>query len=104
MFKQWKGKWNITSNLQFITIIIVFSVTGSAALVVRKFVFHVIGIQPDTSLFIKIPLYIIVLIPSYQILLLIIGAIFGQFSFFFAFQKKTLLALKWRNRKKNGKN
>lgn len=68
----------------------VFSITGSAALVVRKFVFHLVGIQPDTSLLIKIPLYILTLFPAYQILLLVIGTLVGQFQFFYAFQKKTL--------------
>lgn len=94
MFERFKNKWKIKSNLQLIIILIVFSVTGSAALVVRKFVFQWIGIQPGTSLFIKIPLYILVLIPSYQILLLVIGTLAGQFSFFYAFQKKSLRIFK----------
>lgn len=97
MFERFKKKWKIETNLQLIIILAVFSVTGSAALVVRKFVFHLIGIQPDTSLFIKIPLYVIVLIPSYQVLLLVIGSLVGQFRFFYSFQKKSLSFLKRRN-------
>lgn len=94
MLRRFKEKWKIASDLQLIIIFIVFSITGSAALVVRKFVFHLVGIQPDTSLFIKVPLYIIVLFPSYHILLLIIGTMVGQFRFFYAFQKKSLSFLK----------
>lgn len=93
MLRRFKEKWKIASDLQLIIIFIVFSITGSAALVVRKFVFHLVGIQPETSLFIKVPLYIIVLFPSYQILLLIIGSLVGQFRFFYAFQKKSLAFL-----------
>jgi len=104
MIKRLKEKWNIDSNLQFIIILVVFSVTGSAALMVRKYIFHLLGIEPDTSLLIKIPLYIIVLIPSYQALLLIIGTLCGQFSFFYAFQKKSLSFLKLRTKKENEKN
>jgi len=100
MFRKFKDKWNIKSNLQLIIILIVFSVTGSAALVVRKFVFNLVGIQPETSLFIKVPLYIAVLFPAYQILLLIIGTLIGQFQFFYAFQKKSLAFLKFGNKKK----
>lgn len=100
MFRKFKNKWNIKSNLQLILILIVFSVTGSAALVVRKFVFNLIGIQPETSMFIKVPLYIIVLFPAYQILLLIIGTIVGQFQFFYAFQKKSLAFLKFGKNKR----
>lgn len=100
MLRRFKEKWKIASDLQLLIIFIVFSITGSAALVVRKFVFHLVGIQPDTSLFIKVPLYIIVLFPSYQILLLIIGTMVGQFRFFYAFQKKSLAFLNRGKRKK----
>lgn len=100
MFRKFKDKWNIKSNLQLVIILIVFSITGSAALVVRKLVFNLVGIQPETSLFIKVPLYIAVLFPAYQILLLIIGTLIGQFQFFYAFQKKSLAFLRFGNKKK----
>lgn len=99
MLQKFKNKWNIKSNLQQIIILVVFSVTGSAALVVRKFAFHLLGIQPDTSLFIKVPLYILILFPSYHFLLLIIGKMVGQYQFFNAFQKKSLAFLHRKNRK-----
>ncbi len=104
MFGKFKAKWKIKSNLQLVVILIVFSVTGSAALIVRTFIFNLIGIQPETSLFIKVPLYILILIPVYQILLLIIGSLVGQYRFFFAFQKKTLSFLKLRNKNSNEEN
>ncbi len=100
MFRRFKEKWNIKSNLQLIIILIVFSVTGSAAMVVRKMVFNLVGIQPETSLFIKIPLYIAVLFPAYQILLFVIGSLTGQFQFFYAFQKKSLAFLKFGKKKR----
>lgn len=90
MFDKFKIKWNITSNWQLAVILIVFSVTGSAALIVRKFVFEWIGITSETSMWLKVPLYILVLVPTYQILLIIIGAIFGQYRFFYEFQKKSI--------------
>ncbi|MFW5830647.1 MAG: DUF6787 family protein [Prolixibacteraceae bacterium] len=101
MFKRFKKKWNITSNLQLIIILVVFSITGSAALIVKKYVFELIGISPETPLLLKIPLYIIVILPSYQILLLVIGALFGQFRFFYEFQKKSLSFMKSRNKNKD---
>lgn len=88
--KKFKDRWNINSNWQLLIILIVFSVTGSAALVVRKLVFGWIGITTDTTLWLKVPLYILILFPAYQILLLIIGGALGQFRFFFEFQKKSL--------------
>jgi ferrochelatase len=35
-------------------------------------------------------LYILTIIPTYYVLLLIIGTIFGQYRFFLAFEKKSL--------------
>lgn len=100
MLQRFKDKWNIKSNFQLVIILIVFSITGSAALVVRKFVFNLIGIQAETSLFIKVPLYILILFPAYHILLFVIGSLIGQFQFFYAFQKKSLAFLKFWNKKK----
>lgn len=97
MLNKFKTKWNIDSDWQLLVIFIVFSITGSAAMVVRKLVFGLIGITPETSLWIKVPLYILILIPAYQFLLLIIGGLLGQFRFFFEFQKKNFRFL---NRKR----
>lgn len=97
MIKKFKKKWNIESDWQLLLIFAVFSITGSAAMVVRKLVFSLIGITPETSLWIKVPLYLLILFPAYQILLIIIGSLLGQFQFFYAFQKKSLRFL---NRKR----
>jgi ferrochelatase len=98
MLKKFKAKWNIESDWQLIVIFVVFSITGSAAMVVRKLVFGWIGIGPDTSLWIKIPLYIAILLPAYQLLLLVIGGLLGQFRFFYEFQKKNF---RFMNRKRD---
>jgi len=90
MFKKLKERWGIDTNFQVIIIIVVFSVTGSAAVYVKKIVFNLLGIDADTSLWIKIPMYVLTILPSYQILLLVIGTLFGQFRFFFNFQKKSV--------------
>ncbi|HDR51810.1 MAG TPA: diacylglyceryl transferase [Mariniphaga anaerophila] len=88
MLKKLKKKWNIKSNAQLVLILVIFSVTGSASLFVRKAVFNWIGITGDTSLWIKIPLYVLIIFPAYQILFLLIGALFGQFRFVWEFEKK----------------
>lgn len=89
MFKKLKERWGINSNLQLILILLVFSVTGSLAVYVKKIVFDLLGIDANTSLWIKIPMYVLTILPSYQILLLIIGSLLGQFQFFYNFQKKS---------------
>lgn len=89
MLKKLKARWGIKSNFQIIIILIVFSVTGSAAVYVKKLIFHLLGIDADTSLWIKIPMYVLTILPAYQVLLLVFGALFGQFTFFYSFQKKS---------------
>lgn len=88
MLNRLKKRWNIKSNFQLVLILLVFSVSGSATLVVRKAVFQWIGITGDTTLWITIPLYLLIIFPAYQILFLIIGTLFGQFRFAWEFEKK----------------
>jgi peptide-methionine (S)-S-oxide reductase len=88
MVNRLKKRWNIDSNIQFILILIVFSLTGMTTLWVRKAIWPLLGLAPDTSFFIKVPLYILIIFPVYQILQLIIAFVFGQFRFFWEFEKK----------------
>lgn len=96
MLRKIKDRWNVKSNFQLLLILIVFSVTGSATLFVRKAAFDLLGITADTSLWIKFPLYIIIIFPAYQILFLIIGTLLGQFRFAWEFEKKMFSRLNFR--------
>jgi hypothetical protein len=96
MLKKLKQKWNIKSNVQLVLIFLAFALTGSASLYVRKAAFSWIGITPDTDLWIKIPMYILIIFPSYQLLFLIIGTLFGQFRFAWEFEKKVFSRFKFR--------
>ena len=73
---------------------LVFSITGSLALLVAKPILAFTGMSPaNTNLWIYILVRIIILFPIYQILILIVGWLFGQFSFFWDFEKKILKRL-----------
>ncbi|WP_282787196.1 DUF6787 family protein [Flavobacterium croceum] len=86
-----KKKWNITSNFQFVLIFIVFAVTGSTSAYIAKPILSFLGInKSDFSAWLYYPLYIILIFPIYQVLLLFFGTIFGQFKFFFEIEKKFL--------------
>jgi len=97
MLKKLKQRWNIKSNVQLVLIFLAFALTGSASLYLRKAVFGWIGITSDTSLWIKVPMYILIIFPSYQVLFLIIGSLFGQFRFAWEFEKKVFARLRFRN-------
>lgn len=90
MIERLKRKWNVTNNFQFFVILFVFSVAGSSVLVVRKALFAMLGVSAETPLWIKIPLWLLIVFPSYQVLLVSIGALCGQFTFFWEFEKKML--------------
>lgn len=93
--KNFKQRWNITSNWQMAVIFVVFAITGSTAAYISKPILEWFGIQKETiSLWIYYPLYIILIFPVYQVLLVSFGFLFGQFHFFWAFEKKMLRSMK----------
>lgn len=86
-----KERWNIKSNGQFVAIIIIFAITGSSAAYLSKPFLALFGISKESvSGWLYYPLYIILIFPIYQVLLVSYGFIFGQFKFFWAFEKKML--------------
>ena len=92
--KKLKKKWGITSNIQLLIILFVFSVTGSLAVWIAKPLLSAIGIEKDlTSPWIFWPVRILIIFPAYQVLIVIIGALLGQFKFFWDFEKKMLVRL-----------
>ena len=79
------------SRWQLAVIFIVFAVTGSIAVIVAGpvldfFMINTEGLSP----WIFWPLRILIIFPIYQFLLIIIGTLAGQFSYFWEFEKKFL--------------
>ena len=86
-----KKRWDINNNWAVLAIFIVFAINGSFAAWVAKPVTSSLGLNPDTiSGFIYWPLRILLIFPIYQLTLPIVGWFFGQFKFFWAFEKKFL--------------
>ncbi|MEO9571590.1 MAG: DUF6787 family protein [Polaribacter sp.] len=89
-----KQRWGIESNIAIVLIFCAFAVNGSFAAWVAKPITNFIGLDPDTiSGWIYWPLRIILIFPIYQLTLPIVGWLFGQFKFFWAFEKKFLTRL-----------
>ena len=95
-YKRLKEKWGISSNLQLVIIFIVFGITGTLSVRVGKPILDFIKLNPE--IFESIPMgdiiywtiRILIVFPIYQVILIIIGALFFQFSFFWNFEKKIL--------------
>lgn len=83
-----KNKWGISSNWDFIVIMIVFSLAGMMISVCRPIIFHFLGIKDETPFWIKALIYIPLIPPIYQIFLLFFGTVFGQFKFFWEKEKQ----------------
>lgn len=96
MIKFWnklKTRWEVESNIQALLIILVFAATGMSAVQVRKFLVPFIGLDEITNGWIRIPIVILMVFACYQVLLLFYGFLFGQFKFFWKFEKRFLKRL-----------
>ncbi len=85
-----KQNWGIQSRTQFLVIMLVFSITGFSILFVKAWLFAILGIGSDLSLGWRILLFAGLTLPLYQVILLFYGFVFGQFKFFWAFEKRML--------------
>ena len=83
-----KHRWGITSTWQVIIILLVFALTGTSTLYVEKFVHDLLNIPPNLEWYYTTLLFIVITLPLYNILLLVYGLLFGQFKFFWNFEKK----------------
>lgn len=86
-----KDRWGIESNIQVILIFIAFAINGSFAAWVAKPLTVFFGISVDLiSPFLYWPLRILLIFIVYQSTLPLVGFVFGQFKFFWNFEKKFL--------------
>lgn len=88
-----KQRWGITSNFQLVIIFIVFAITGSASAWLSKPFCVLLGITKEDFGGWFTLIRLIIIFPIYQVLLVAIGAIFGQFRFFWAFEKRMLKSM-----------
>ncbi len=82
--------FRVKSNFQLFIIFLVFGITGSLSVILGKYILiKLVGksfLDHDFYWIIRI----IIIFPVYQVLLIIIGTIFGQFRYFWEIEKKIL--------------
>ena len=82
---------NIQSFYQFMVIMLIFAITGSLSLYITVELFQFIGLKAENlNPIIFWPIRIILLFIIYQVLLLLVALPFGQFQYFWKFEKKFL--------------
>jgi hypothetical protein len=87
-----KKRWNLKSGFQLFMVLLVFACTGFSVLFIKKPLFDLLGIS-GTSGWLYTILYLLAILPMYQALLLFYGFIFGQFKFFWQYEKRTFRRL-----------
>ena len=88
--KKLKERWGIQTNTQLAIIFTVFAITGSLSAWLSTFVCNLLGLSKDNLGLLYTPIRLILIFPIYQLLLVLIGFLFGQFKFFWGFEKKML--------------
>lgn len=90
-FKKLEHKWIVTHKWEMIRIFIVFAFTGTSSVFIGRPIIKLLGITKENlNPMVYWILYIIIGLVFYQILLLCFGWLFGQFKFFWEFEKKML--------------
>jgi len=90
-FKKLEKKWILDYKWEMIRVFIVFAITGSSSVVVGRPIIKFIGITKDNlNPVLYWILFIFIAMIFYQILLVSFGWLFGQFQFFWNFEKKML--------------
>ena len=88
-------KFQAKSLYHLVIIFIIFAISGSLSLLFSEPVLNFLNLKVYFTYY---PFYfilrIIILIPIYQATLIIVGTLFGQFDYFWEFEKKLLKKLK----------
>lgn len=91
LFPRLMNKWNINNKWEMVVIFIVFAITGSVSAKIPGPLMNLLGLdKASTNPWIFWPLRLLIIFPVYQVMLVIIGWCFGQFKFFWWFEKKML--------------
>lgn len=95
VFKKLEKKWKLTFRWEMIRVFIVFALTGSSSALIGRPLLKIIGITKDNfQPLIYWILYLLIGFLFYQILLVTFGWLFGQFKFFWNFEKKMIKRMK----------
>ncbi len=89
--RHFKTRWGITTNFQLGMILISFALTGTSSMLITKKLLLFFNIENEVKnnlLFYILKLGFVLIL--YQFLLVIIGALLGQFQFFWKFEKQLL--------------
>ncbi len=89
------NKFNAKSKTHLFIIFLVFGLSGSFSLLISSPILAALDLKDVLN---NYPLYILfrvlIIIPIYQLILILIAILFGEFDYFWKFEKKFLRRLK----------
>ena len=88
-------KFEANSIQHLIIIFIIFALSGSGSVFISSPILTILSLEQLITFY---PLYlfvrIILIVPIYQLLLIVVASLFGQFNYFWKFEKKFLQRIK----------
>ena len=95
-FDRLKRKWNV-SGTQLVLILCVFAITGTTTAYITRMITTWMNLQSNEVTYWIMKL--VILIFGYQVLILLFSIPFGQFRFFWKYEKKLLKWFSFRKKK-----
>jgi hypothetical protein len=88
MIEKLKQRWNVRNGWDVLIILVVFACTGFSVLYVKRWLFDLIGLDAQSPSWLRWAVNILIILPLYQVILLIWGWVWGKFAFFWEFEKR----------------
>jgi hypothetical protein len=80
-------RWKLGSAFQVIIVLVVFACTGFTVLFIKKPILRFLAGEQGETITASVIYYLLIL-PLYNVILLAYGFLFGQFNFFWEFEKR----------------
>ncbi|MDH5603885.1 MAG: prolipoprotein diacylglyceryl transferase [Cyclobacteriaceae bacterium] len=90
-----KKKWNLDTASQVFLVLLIFALTGTTVFLIKRPILEAFSLA-DRHWGYSLAYYLLIL-PVYNVILLLYGALFGKFRFFWEFEKK-MFRVKRRNK------
>jgi len=93
-----KNRWKLDSIGQVVWVLVAFACTGFTIMFLKSPILDWIGGSESNQTLFTV-LYYVFILPIYNIILLIYGFVFGQFAFFWNFEKRMWYRMTRQNHK-----
>lgn len=82
-----KDRWKVKNTFQVVIILVVFACTGTTVALLARPLLHALFAPEEVPTWATV-LYYVLILPIYNVFLLFYGLLFGQFQFFWSFEKR----------------